>query len=290
MKRGCLNIAAVLLLAQVAMLPRAYAGFDIDPGVQVALDSSSGHANAAITHSAPASSSSSSMATTMTPPVTVGAAVSAGSVSSTTIVASNPSAAWDTKVQGFARNEPIRQALTHVVPAAGHLTVNGALPDKRVSWDGSASSSRIVVARKMLSDAGLDGQFDGDNLIVTALTATATRGVTAGPAAAVAADPATVPRHWTIPKGVMLSDGLADWIEQTGAYGEQYKWGMDWKAYDQITGDKVDYPVPAPLHFYGTIDEVAAKLIFLYHASKIPLRIDISKQQRFIHISVRGAN
>lgn len=289
MKTGFFRTVAACVALSLVVPATVYAGFDIDPSVTVALDAAnrpatqpgSVPATTATTATALLAHPSAPPATQLasSPSATVGGAMPATAVSASTLAL--PSSSWDLKVQGFGRNEPLRQALSHVIPINGQLIVTGTLPlpEKHVSWDGS--SSRISIARKMLADVGLEGRFDGDNLLINVA------GTTGSTASAV--DPSTVPRQWTIPRGVMLSDGLADWIEQSGAYGEHNKWSMDWKAYDPLTGDKIDYPVPAPIHLYGTIDQAAAQLIWLYRKSKRPLHIDISKEQRFIHISLRGS-
>ncbi|MCA8197394.1 TcpQ domain-containing protein [Burkholderia vietnamiensis] len=298
MKTGFLKAVGLLLVVGFDMPLIAHAGFQIDPALQANLDGAAKPAAPSMVAAAapdkPPVASPPILSPTAPAPAplagaAVGAAIAPAAVAATALPA--PSAAWNTPIQGFGRHEPLRQALSHVIPVGGQLVLNGTLPTKRVSWDGSSTTSRMTVARKMLADAGIGGVFSGDNLVVNVEPA----GVTANVAASAAPtdpgasfDPATVPRQWTIPKGVMLSDGLADWIEQTGAYGEKYQWSMDWKAYNPLTGDKVDYPVPAPLHFHGTIDQVAGQLIWLYRNSKAPLHIDISKEQRFIHISLRG--
>lgn len=299
MKTGLLKAVGLLLVVGLDMPVIAHAGFKIDPALQANLDGAAKPAAPSTVAAAaldklpvvsPPILSSTAPAPGPVSGVAVGAAIAPAAVAATALPA--PSAAWNTPIRGFGRHEPLRQALSHVIPSGGQLVVNGTLPTKRVSWDGSSTTSRMTVARKMLADASIGGVFSGDNLVINVDAVGVTANVATGAARAdpgASFDPSTVPRQWTIPKGVMLSDGLADWIEQTGAYGDKYQWSMDWKAYDPLTGDKVDYPVPAPLHFHGTIDQVAGQLIWLYRNSKVPLHIDISKEQRFLHISLRGS-
>ena len=219
---------------------------------------------------------------------------------STPVGVSAPAAAWNETIDGFAKNQPPEKVLRELVPPGGRLIANIAWPsDKKVSWEGS--NPRMVIAKKILSDAGLNGTFDGTNLIVGSVPV-----VPAAPAAQVALsvptaraatvvqpEPEAVPasRLWTMPKGVMLSDGLQDWMEQTAAQGERYRWTMEWDAYEGPTRDqRVDYKIVAPLRFTGQVDEAVAQLIMLYRKSPKPLAVEISRQQRHIHIKLRGAN
>ena len=302
MKRGVVVLVGVLFSIPLI----ANAGFDIDPALAVAM---SGSAHGAL-KPAPTSLAGATLVAPMPSPVTaspsatsvasvgpasqvtVGGATPTTTVSVTTLA--TPSAAWDAKIEGFGRNQPLRDVLSHLVPPGGQLIVTGALPDKRVSWNGS--SSRISIARKLLSDAGIDGQFDGNNLTVpagasvaqVAQVAPVTGGVHSVPQQPV--DPSTVKRLWTMPKGVMLSDGLADWIAQTSGWGSNHEWTLDWTAIDPVTHDKVDFKLPAPLRFEdATIDEAAGRAIWLFRKSRIPLAIDIGREQRVLHVMLRGS-
>ncbi|MBN3729342.1 hypothetical protein G3N98_00090 [Burkholderia sp. Tr-20390] len=210
------------------------------------------------------------------------AAVPAAAVATTTLGA--PSDAWNDKIDGFGHNQPARQALTHLVPSGGRLVVNTPIPaTARVSWKGG--DTRMAIARKILADAGIDGRFDGDNLVVGAAP------VAVAAPVAPPQDPAVETRLWTMAKGVMLSDGLADWMEQTAAPGDRYRWTLDWAAFDGVNREhRVDYRIVAPLRFNGTIDQAVAQLITLYKKSTKPLIVQINKDQRLIHIKLRGTN
>ncbi|MBR8427241.1 TcpQ domain-containing protein [Burkholderia cenocepacia] len=214
--------------------------------------------------------------------VATAASVPTAIVSTTTLGV--PSDAWGEKIDGFGSNQPARQALSYLVPSGGKLIVNAAIsPTARVSWKGN--DSRLAIARKILADAGIDGRFDGDNLVIGAAAAAVVV------PAVTPQDPAVESRLWTMAKGVMLSDGLADWMEQTAAAGERYRWTLDWAAFDGVNGERrVDYRIVAPLRFNGTIDQAVAQLVMLYKKSTKPLEVKISKEQRLIHIKLRGAN
>lgn len=270
----------VLIIGAMALLPLvARAGFTVDPALEKAL-SPRPTTPLSIASLPPASAPEAEQP--MAAAAATAAAVPTATVSATTLGV--PSDAWGEKIDGFGRNQPARQALTHLVPSGGRLIVNTAIsPTARVSWKGN--DSRLAIARKILADAGIDGRFDGDNLIVGAAPA-----VVAAPIAE-RQDPAVESRLWTMAKGVMLSDGLADWMEQTAAAGERYRWTLDWAAFDGVNGERrVDYRIVAPLRFNGTIDQAVAQLVMLYKKSTKPLEVKISKEQRLIHIKLRGAN
>ncbi|MCA8050680.1 TcpQ domain-containing protein [Burkholderia arboris] len=270
----------VLIIGAMALLPHvASAGFSVDPALERALAlPPATPLNVASLPSASAPGVGQPMATA----VATAASVPTAIVSTTTLGV--PSDAWGEKIDGFGSNQPARQALAHLVPSGGKLIVNAAIsPTARVSWKGN--DSRLAIARKILADAGIDGRFDGDNLVIGA-----------APAAFVVPavtpqDPAVESRLWTMAKGVMLSDGLADWMEQTAAAGERYRWTLDWAAFDGVNAERrVDYRIVAPLRFNGTIDQAVAQLVMLYKKSTKPLEVKISKEQRLIHIKLRGAN
>jgi len=287
--------ALVMVMAGVALCAplMASAGFDIDPAYQQALQAKPASASKSGSSQPPGlviaatsrpASPPSAVQSQAIPPVS-GAAPITNTVVTTL---SGPSAAWNEKIDGFGQNESAQQALKHVVPPSGRLVSGPQFPAARkVSWSGP--DARIVVARKMLADAGIDGTFEGDDLIIKVPAASLpTFAVAPIVAPARSPDPATARRLWTMPKGVMLSDGLADWITQTGAEGEQNKWTLVWTARDGLTGDKIDYHIPGPLRFEGTIDEAVGQLIFLYRKSTKPLAVEFNKEQRLIHIKLRG--
>lgn len=234
MKRGFLRAAVIPLAAQCVGLPAAHAGFEIDPSLQVAMD------NAA--H--PASRGASSSALSSAQPIgasapTVGAPISGDPVKATSL--SGPSDGWNTKLQGFAHNEPLRQALSHAIPAGGQLIVNGSLPNKRVSWDGASADSRLVVARKMLADAGIDGRFDGNNLIVGDAPA-------ASAALAVAAVPAVPTKEvWIIRQGYPIGQELKAWAKRAG-------WNVVW-------GLQRDVIAPTTTTFSGDFASAASEVV-----------------------------
>jgi len=260
------------------------AGFDMDPALQASMK--------------PAASLK--LASIAGAPAATGPLPAAMSQSVQSSV-SSPSAAWNETIDGFAKNQPPEKVLRELVPAGGKLIANTAWPtDKKVSWEGS--NPRMVIAKKILSDAGLNGTFDGTNLIVgtappvpaalptqVAMTAPTARAATAVQQPEPEAAPAS--RLWTMPKGVMLSDGLQDWMEQTAAQGDRYRWTLEWDAYEGPSKDqRVDYKIVAPLRFTGQVDEAVAQLIVLYRKSPKPLAVEISRQQRHIHVKLRGAN
>ena len=261
MKRGVLKATAVTLAALCAGLPIAHAGFTIDPSLQVALENSGGQSS----RGAAVQSGLSSVHPTPAVPM-VGAAIAGNSVKSTPIPA--PSDAWNAKLQGFARKEPLRQALSHTIPPGGQLIVNGDLPDTRVSWDGA---SRMTVARKMLVDAGIDGKFEGDNLVVgsatappakpvpptavaaapvagTSVPATAPVSATSVPATAVAAAPAVPTQEfWIIREGYPIGQELKGWAKRAG-------WHVVW-------GLQRDIVAPTTSTFSGDFGSAASEVV-----------------------------
>ncbi|WP_249204690.1 TcpQ domain-containing protein [Burkholderia cenocepacia] len=270
----------VLIIGAMALLPHvASAGFSVDPALERAL--APPPATPLSVASLP-SASSPGVGQPMATAVATAASVPTAIVSTTTLGV--PSDAWGEKIDGFGSNQPARQALSYLVPSGGKLIVNAAIsPTARVSWKGN--DSRLAIARKILADAGIDGRFDGDNLVIGAAAAAVVV------PAVTPQDPAVESRLWTMAKGVMLSDGLADWMEQTAAAGERYRWTLDWAAFDGVNGERrVDYRIVAPLRFNGTIDQAVAQLVMLYKKSTKPLEVKISKEQRLIHIKLRGAN
>ncbi|ODP35041.1 TcpQ domain-containing protein [Pandoraea sp. ISTKB] len=289
-------VAAALLFGLVAA--KAYAGFELDPALQASLHPQQRNGDAVLTQAlspttAPAPAASAVLPeadksrqraaseTAIIAPVALPPAPQ-GQAQAVTQAAGVPDAAWQDKIDGFGKNQGAEIALRALLPTGGRLVINSAIdPKARVTWTGN--DSRMSIAKKILSDIHAYGQFDGRNLVIGEPPQ--------------AADPSSLaqatnaPRLWTMPKGVMLSDGLMDWMEQTGAKGERYRWYLEWDAYDGPSHEqRVDYRIVAPLRFNGTIDEAVAQLIMLYRKSSKPLNVQISKEQRLIHIKLRGSN
>jgi hypothetical protein len=279
------GMATIGLLAMSPLA--ANAGFDIDPSLVSAASPSP--------KPAPALAPMAIASLPGSPAVAAdGAAAPSPFVPTTPL--SSPSAAWNEKITGFAHSEAAQVSLTHLVPTGGHLIVKAPVAATiRVSWTGN--DSRIAIARKVLLDAKLNGRFDGDNLIIDAPTPaqspTARASTLPGstPQTSAGADPSVTPRLWTLAKGVMLSDGINDWMEQTTAGGERFRWTLQWDAFDGVNREhRVDYLIVAPLRFTGTIDEAIAQVVMLYKKSTKPLAVEIAKDQRVIHITLRGSN
>lgn len=289
-------VAAALLFGLVAA--KAYAGFELDPALQASLHPQQRNGDAVLTQTlspasapAPAASPVSPEAnkgrpnvgneTAIIPPVSV---PTAGQTQAPLPpqAAGGADAAWQDKIDGFGKNQGAELALRALLPMGGRLVVNSAIdPKARVTWTGN--DSRMAIARKILSDIHAEGRFDGRNLIVGEM-----------PQMAEPISPAqapNAPRLWTMAKGVMLSDGLMDWMEQTGAKGDRYRWSLEWDAYDGPSHEqRVDYRIVAPLRFNGTVDEAVAQLVMLYRRSSKPLIVQINKEQRLFHIKLRGSN
>jgi hypothetical protein len=244
MKRGLLKSTAVALAALCAGLPVAHAGFTIDPSLQVALE----NPGSPVPHGATSKSALSSFHPTPVPP-TVGAAIPSEAVKSASI--SGPSDAWNTKLHGFAHNERLRQALSHTVPTSGQLLVNGDLPDKRISWDGEAADSRLTVARKMLVDAGIDGRFEGDNLIVgiapAVSTVVAATPVMAASPVTLAAPAVPTQEIWVIRQGYPIGQELKGWAKRAG-------WNVVW-------GLQRDVIAPTSTTFTGDFASAASEVV-----------------------------
>jgi hypothetical protein len=255
MKRGLLKATAVALAALCAGLPIAHAGFTIDPSLQVALENPG-------SQSSPGAAVQSGLSSVHPTPAspTVGAAIPTASVKSASIPA--PSDAWNKKLQGFAHKEPLRQALSHTIPPGGQLVVNGDLPDARVSWDGASADSRMTVARKMLVDAGIDGRFEGDNLIVgspapatvtgnppTATAPTKQASVAVSPAVPVVPAAPAVPTQeiWIIRQGYPIGQELKGWAKRAG-------WNVVW-------GLQRDVIAPTTTTFTGDFASAASEVV-----------------------------
>ncbi len=253
----------------------AHAGFDIDPVLQMAMT--------------PARPKAAPAAVVAEPPVATGAPASSTPPVAAPVGARDPSPAWNENVDGFAKGQSPERALSQIVPAGGKVIANAAWPaGKKVSWEGN--NPRVVIAKKILSDIGLDGTFEGNNLVVGSAKAAAP---SPAPSVAHNAQPEAAPpaRLWTMAKGVMLSDGIQDWMEQTASGGERFRWTLDWDAFEGPNKEKrVDYKIVAPLRFSGSIDEAVAQLIVLYRKSPQPLVVQINLDQRVIHIKLRGSN
>ncbi|WP_199030746.1 TcpQ domain-containing protein [Ralstonia sp. ASV6] len=258
----------------------AYAGFDIDPSLQASLSPPTQFKPDAAAVSAAASAPAPQVAASTPPPTDLG-----------------PAPEWNESIDGFAKNQSPEKALKELVPTGGRLIANAAWPaGKKVSWEGN--NPRMVVAKKILSDVGLEGTFEGKNLIVGSVRVSKTSAATAAQAAPAAPAVADTPRAeappanrlWTMPRGVMLSDGLQDWMEQTAAQGDRYRWTLEWDAFDGPNRERVDYKIVAPLRFTGQVDEAVADLMVLYRKAPKPLTVEISRSQRYIHVKLRGAN
>jgi Toxin co-regulated pilus biosynthesis protein Q len=128
-------------------------------------------------------------------------------------------------------------------------------------------------------------------------TATQTTGVAQRPVASVApgvasavvsapAPAATVPVPdpgivpvWNAAKGSTLRESIQRWADQA-------KWTLVWEAPDGI--DKtVNYPIVAPLHFQGSIDEAVGNCIRLYEHAKKPLGVEINREQRLLYVHLK---
>jgi hypothetical protein len=206
----------------------------MDPALQVALESAAHPASKGETSGGPSSAPASGASAQ---PVAVPSSSARAEGSSQ----SGPSSAWNAKLQGFAHNEPLRQALSHTVPTGGQLIVNGSLPSKRVSWDGAAADSRMVVARKMLADAGIDGRFEGDNLIVGSVAIAST----AAPLEAVSAMPTK--EVWIIRQGYPIGQELKAWAKRAG-------WNVVW-------GLQRDVIAPTTTSFSGDFASAASEVV-----------------------------
>lgn len=289
-------VAAALLVGLVAA--KAYAGFELDPALQASLLPQKRNGDAVLTQAlspttAPASSAGvatpdadkgrtrAASETAIIPPIAV-PTLTHGQSPVLSQAGGVPDAAWQDKIDGFGKNQGAELALRALLPTGGRLVINSTIdPKARVTWTGN--DSRMAIARKILSDIHADGRFDGRNLIVGDAPQTAESGSPA--------QSPNAPRLWTMAKGVMLSDGLMDWMEQTGAKGDRYRWSLEWDAYDGPSHEqRVDYRIVAPLRFNGTVDEAVAQLVMLYRRSSKPLIVQINKEQRLFHIKLRGSN
>lgn len=106
------------------------------------------------------------------------------------------------------------------------------------------------------------------------------------PSGAIAAPVAARPVHdagivpvWTATAGSTLRESVQKWADQA-------KWTLVWDAPDGV--DKsVNYPIVAPLHFQGQIDEAVGDCIRLYEHAKKPLGVEINRSQRLLYVHLK---
>ncbi|NLP65480.1 toxin co-regulated pilus biosynthesis Q family protein [Paraburkholderia sacchari] len=84
---------------------------------------------------------------------------------------------------------------------------------------------------------------------------------------------------WTAPAGSTLRDSIQKWANQAS-------WTLVWDAPDGV--DKsVNYPIVAPLHFQGPIDQAVGDCIRLYEHAKKPLALEINQSQRLLYVHLK---
>nr|WP_158447321.1 toxin co-regulated pilus biosynthesis Q family protein [Paraburkholderia sp. BL8N3] len=102
---------------------------------------------------------------------------------------------------------------------------------------------------------------------------------TAGPIAAKPVPDAGIVPMWTASAGSTLRDSIQKWANQA-------QWTLVWDAPDGV--DKsVNYPIVAPLHFEGSIDQAVGDCIKLYEHAKKPLAIEINQSQRLLYVHLK---
>lgn len=113
----------------------------------------------------------------------------------------------------------------------------------------------------------------------TAVIGPATIMPTDGPIAAKALPNAGIVPMWTASAGSTLRDSIQKWANQA-------QWTLVWDAPDGV--DKsVNYPIVAPLHFEGSIDQAVGDCIRLYEHAKKPLAIEINPSQRLLYVHLK---
>jgi hypothetical protein len=101
----------------------------------------------------------------------------------------------------------------------------------------------------------------------------------AAPAGALSAPDAGIVPLWTATAGSTLRESIQKWADQA-------KWTLVWDAPDGV--DKsVNYPIVAPLHFQGQIDEAVGDCIRLYEHAKKPLGVEINRSQRLLYVHLK---
>lgn len=81
---------------------------------------------------------------------------------------------------------------------------------------------------------------------------------------------------WRSKPGTTLKDTLQDWAKLA-------KWNLMWSVVDGE--DDINYPLPTPVEFQGSFDQVAARFVRLYQGAKVPLHADIDLQGKVIYIT-----
>jgi type IV pili sensor histidine kinase/response regulator len=118
----------------------------------------------------------------------------------------------------------------------------------------------------------------GQRAIVSAASGVPSAATTA-PVGAVSAPDAGIVPLWTAAAGSTLRESVQKWADQA-------KWTLVWDAPDGV--DKsVNYPIVAPLHFQGQIDEAVGDCIRLYEHAKKPLGVEINRSQRLLYVHLK---
>ncbi len=101
----------------------------------------------------------------------------------------------------------------------------------------------------------------------------------AAPVSALPVPDAGIVPLWTATTGSTLRESIQKWADQA-------KWTLVWDAPDGV--DKsVNYPIVAPLHFQGQIDEAVGDCIRLYEHAKKPLGVEINRSQRLLYVHLK---
>lgn len=85
--------------------------------------------------------------------------------------------------------------------------------------------------------------------------------------------------EWVSEPGQTLKHALIAWAERAG-------WKLSWEVVDGE--DDIDYPIPGVLRAQGSIDRAVGSIVRLYLKAEVPLKADISVNDRFIRIVSAG--
>lgn len=139
----------------------------------------------------------------------------------------------------------------------------------------------VAMAGMVLVDDGSTGpQTPGmTQPPVASMAPNVASGGVSAPAVAVPVPDAGIVPVWSASKGSTLRDSIQKWADQA-------KWTLVWDAPDGP--DKtVNYPIVAPLHFQGSIDQAVGDCIRLYEHAKKPLGVEINQGQRLLYVHLK---
>lgn len=187
-----------------------------------------------------------------------------------------PTGPIDTRF-GFGRDVTLAEALRQIAPVGWHAKLKEGMLGhfdraRRVSWRGGRPWTSVLDG--LATEQGFSVEVDWANrqlMVGPRLPTPALASAQTMPLAPSAPKAPPVPT-WVAARGTMLSADLAAWCKTAG-------WELRWNAAD------LDYAIPAPLSFQGSLESaVKAALQHYAHATR-PLVGDSYPSQKLIIVS-----